>query len=171
MKIVNTGSYTGDTTTPFHNEYTSPNWFALRLDAHNRYHFLGNPRYFARDTTQPETNPFYADVLARYAQAKAQFRATGTIAQTEFLDELGGGFSFGNWTEAAPIPSAFELTIRTLAGNQVDWDDPNNGISITLAGKPAIPHCMGGSVSLWLQRRRRNYAVLRTRQPHRAVYL
>ena len=136
MKIVNTGSYTGDTTTPFHNEYTSPNWFALRLDAHNRYHFLGNPRYFARDTTQPETNPFYADVLARYAQAKAQFRATGTIAHTEFLDELGGGFSFGNWTEAAPIPSAFELTIRTLAGNQVDWDDPNNGISITLAGKP-----------------------------------
>ena len=52
------------------------------------------------------------------------------------MDELGGGFSFGNWTEAAPIPSAFELTIRTLAGNQVDWDDPNNGISITLAGKP-----------------------------------
>lgn len=121
----------GQETTAFHNEYAATNWFALRLDAQNRYHFLGDPRYFARDTTQPESNAFYADILQSYARNKALFRATGKIPYGEFLEALGGGFCDSNWTETQPIPAAFELTV----GNPTDGD-PNNGIRITLNGKP-----------------------------------
>ena len=54
-----------------------------------------------------------------------------------FLDELGGGFRYGNWPETAEIPKTFTLTLPPAGMKLVDLDElPDNGIKIAYNGNP-----------------------------------
>ena len=69
-------------------------------------------------------------MLASHAKASAYYAQHGRLAsysrygkgeasERDYLDTLGGPIGFGNWTETAEIPAAFELGFTEAA------DDPN----------------------------------------------
>ena len=126
--------YIGDGTTEFHNEFTAPNWFALRLTEDNRYRFLGQEEYF-----EPLDEADAAALQAYRAKVRAHAQEHGRLAdfpnyrkgeadEKNWLDILGGDFWEGNWTTEAP-PSAFDLTV----------DDDEDRIELTYQGKPFFP--------------------------------
>ncbi|STZ56027.1 Uncharacterised protein [Moraxella lacunata] len=139
--------YIGECTHEYHNEFTGENWFAFKLTNDNRYEFLGDEKYFLRAHDCKNPDGSYDDNLeqiADYQKQKALFKEHGFIVNANFpkhldkdwnkesfLDELGGGFSYGNWANY-DTPSAFHKTRL----KQVDDDTPNDGISITYEGNP-----------------------------------
>jgi hypothetical protein len=136
--------YIGDETTQYHNEYTSPNWLAFRLDENNHYEFLGNEGYFLRSPINKkflEDNGFLEDLEEHakesfeiYARKKKNFQEgegdykKGAFENSYFglyLDSLGGEIEGGNWADSEMAPSAFVLEYYD------DWK-----ISITHNGNP-----------------------------------
>ena len=126
--------YIGEGTTEFHNEFTAPNWFALRLTEDNRYRFLGQEAYF-----EPLDEADAAALQAYQAKVRAYARehgrrtecrddGQGEAAEKNWLDILGGDVWEGNWTTEPP-PSAFELMV----------DDDDDRIELTCEGKPFFP--------------------------------
>src|SRR5258708_37485852 len=54
--------------------------------------------------------------------------------EQDYLDSLGGGIWYGNWTSHPPIPPAFQLDEAENAGMGDELED--DGIRITRDGKP-----------------------------------
>lgn len=124
----------GDETEAHHNAFTAPNWFALELTPDNRYRFLGNEGFFQRAPQHGGqfTKDAYAcehtdEMLASHAKASAYYAQHGRLAsysrygkgepvEQDYLDSLGGGIWYGNWTSHPPIPPAFQLDEAENAG-------------------------------------------------------
>ncbi|MFK8281346.1 hypothetical protein [Capnocytophaga cynodegmi] len=146
-------SYIGDGTEEHHNEFTTPNWLAFRLTEDNKYEFLGKEGFFLRtainnwDFNSEEEKDFQKmkENLEKSKENVAKFghlvnlrypEYKGKLNIMNFLDDLGGGFWYGNWTSSAEeegIPSAFEITVKDFLG---DDELPNDGIEITYQGNP-----------------------------------
>ena len=121
----------GETTEEHHNEFTGTNWIAFELTAGNEMRFLGNEGYFIGDQVQDRhAQEHIAQMRESYAKARDYHAAHGRLAcysrfgkgepsERDYLDTLGGPIGFGNWTESAEIPAAFELGFTDAA------DDPN----------------------------------------------
>ncbi len=142
--------YIGDGTEAHHNEFTAPNWLAFRLTDDNKYEFLGNEGFFMRspiNKNNPENyyEEEYADELREnYQKSQENIQKYGSLVDARYpeyqgkpnrknyLDDIGGGFWYGNWTEGAKIPSAFEMTVKEYT----DDDTPNDGIEILYKGNP-----------------------------------
>jgi len=113
----------GDDTGEHHNEFTGSNWIAFELTAGNEMRFLGNEGYFQGDEVEGEyASAHIAEMRESHAKAQAYFQQHGKLAsysrygdgaprEQAWLDTLGGAISYGNWTETAEIPAAFEITI------------------------------------------------------------
>ena len=169
--------YIGDGTEPYHNEFTAPNWLAFRLTDDNRYQFLGNEGFFMRspvnrNNPQNYYNEEYADELRAHYQTSKQNveqygclldahypEYQGSFNRKNFLDDIGGGFWYGNWTEGADIPSAFALNLQPAGTKLADLDDlPDDGIKITYNGNPfhyianvaGYNYCGGGADAIIL---------------------
>ena len=169
--------YIGTGTEQYHNEFTAPNWFAFRLTADNRYEFLGNEGYFMRSPVN-QNNPengydeSYAEELrAHYQTSRENVEKHGFLLDVHypeyqgqpnrrnFLDDIGGGFWYGNWTEGAEIPAAFRLSLPPTGTPLADLDKlPDAGITITYNGNPfhyianvaAYNYCGGGADAIIL---------------------
>lgn len=147
--------YIGEGTEAHHNAFTAPNWLAFRLTDDNRYEFLGNEGFFMRSPLNQDNPENYYDkeyareLAATHQASQAQATRDGFLIFpkskpfqgepniTNFLDELGGGFSYGNWTESAAIPPAFEMHLPPDGTTYDELDKlPNNGIEITYQGQP-----------------------------------
>lgn len=142
----------GDETEAHHNAFTAPNWFALELTPDNRYRFLGNEGFFQRAPQHGGqfTKDAYAcehtdEMLASHEKARAYYAEHGRLAsysrygkgepmEHDYLDSLGGGIWYGNWTGHPPIPPAFQLDEAENAGMGDELED--DGIRITRDGKP-----------------------------------
>lgn len=134
--------YIGEDTPEYHNQYVSENWLAFRLDEHNRYHFLADEGYFLRsemyEAFDQETAQHFAQSLARYQATQAHFQATGKLQAPDytepdnFLDQLGGGSWFGNWTSSPKLPAAYEMHLK----KDVSEDDSDGEVFIYHHGKP-----------------------------------
>ncbi|WP_414486371.1 enolase [Stenotrophomonas maltophilia] len=121
----------GETTEEHHNDFTGTNWIAFELTAGNEMRFLGNEGYFIGDAVQDKhAQEHIAQMRESYAKARDYHAAHGRLAcysrygngeasERDYLDTLGGPIGFGNWTETAEIPAAFELGFTDAA------DDPN----------------------------------------------
>ena len=121
----------GETTEEHHNEFTGTNWIAFELTAGNEMRFLGNEGYFIGDAVQDKhAQEHIAQMRESYAKARDYHAVHGRLAcysrygkgeasERDYLDTLGGPIGFGNWTETAEIPAAFELGFTEAA------DDPN----------------------------------------------
>jgi hypothetical protein len=134
-----------------HNAFTAPNWFALELTPDNRYRFLGHEGFFQRAPehggrfTREACACEHTDgMLLSYDKARAYFAEHGRMAryarrgrgepmEQDYLDRLGGGIWYGNWTDHPPIPPAFRLQTLPDAGMDEQEDD---GIRITRDGRP-----------------------------------
>jgi len=113
----------GDNTEDQHNDFTGSNWIAFELTADDRMRFLGNEGYFQGDAVEDEGGRTHvAEMRDSHAKAKAYFQQHSKLAsysrygdgeprEHAFLDTLGGPISWGNWTETAEIPPAFEISI------------------------------------------------------------
>lgn len=145
--------YIGDETREHHNEFTAPNWFAFRLTEKNKYEFLGNEGFFLR--TAINHWDFNSDEEKDFQEMKENFQKSkenvakfgrlvnlnypeyqGKLNVMNFLDDIGGGFWYGNWTSSAEeegVPAAFEMTVKDSFG---DEELPNDGIEITYQGNP-----------------------------------
>ena len=126
--------YIGDGTAEFHNEFTGPNWFALRLTEDNRYRFLGREEYFEPyDAAHAADFQEYQGKVLAYAKEHGRLadfprHRNGQADRSNWLDILGGDFWAGNWLTEAP-PPAFELV----------EDEENDRIELTYQGKPFFP--------------------------------
>lgn len=124
--------YVGDGSEAFHNDYLASNWLAFRLDEANRYHLLGDFRYFlAEDMPEPPPadaadehgwlREHCAAQHASYQAAKARYRRLGALhyvggpfisedsdfsadEPSNLIDQLGGGVYGGNWTSPSALP-------------------------------------------------------------------
>jgi hypothetical protein len=113
--------YLGDATLTQHNAHTAPNWIAFHLDDDDRYHFLGERRYFAIEDGEAGGTQDTANLVAQYAEAerqladtKTRWAQTGSIREREEWDEavlieLGGNIGYGNWADYPPPPPAYVL--------------------------------------------------------------
>ncbi len=149
--------YIGDGTESFHNAFTAPNWFALQLTDDNRYRFLGKEGYF-QSPSDPDKQKHATQMKESYAKARTYFEKHGRLAcysmygkgearETNWLDNLGGIFWGGNWTNGAEVPSAFVLI-----------DELDKPIELTYQGNPFFPvadvagynYCASGADSILL---------------------
>lgn len=132
----------GEETTDFHNEFCGENWIALELTQDNKYRFLGNENYFLsapihKNKTDNDFIQHIKEIHQNYKKVKANFKSKGQLLPWEednpqdFLDSLGGETWYGNWTNTAPIPPAFEMTVSEVSEKEL----PNDGISIFYKGK------------------------------------
>jgi hypothetical protein len=151
----------GDGTEAHHNAFTSSNWLAFELQADNRLRFLGNEGYFQRAPQNSDVLPVDEDLREHaaemqdsHAAARAYFQQHGMLVsgvdvddeapqQQAYLDNLGGPFWHGNWTDYSTIPSAFrieDLAGTTQRGSLHFRNDsthlPDDGIRITRDGEP-----------------------------------
>lgn len=138
----------GEDTEEHHNEFTSANWLAFRLNAENQYEFLGNEGYFLSapinqgKSVDGDLQAQVVEMRASYAKAKQQFHETGKLitddcGEQAYLDTLGGEMTYGNWPETAEIPTAFSMQLPPYGTSYEELDKlPNSGISITFQGKP-----------------------------------
>lgn len=109
----------GEGTTEFHNEFCSENWIALELTTDNKYRFLGIEDYFLSSPNHKNTDEDLIEnineIKETYHKAKERFKTSGKLLPwqednpQDFMDSLGGRAWEGNWTNTAPIPSAFEM--------------------------------------------------------------
>ena len=61
----------------------------------------------------------------------------GKPNRENLLDDIGGGFWYGNWTEGADIPKAFQLSLPPAGTKLANLDElPDDGIKITYNGNP-----------------------------------
>ncbi|WP_062062879.1 hypothetical protein [Aquimarina longa] len=132
----------GEETTDFHNEFCGENWIALELTKDNKYQFLGSENYFLsapihKDKTDEEFVQHVKEIHQNYKNTKNEYKSKGRLLPwqednpQDFLDRLGGETWYGNWTNTASIPSAFEMTVAEVSEKQL----PNDGISISYRGK------------------------------------
>ncbi|HCV96854.1 hypothetical protein D3C87_302590 [compost metagenome] len=155
----------GDGTEAHHNAFTSSNWLAFELQADNRLRFLGNEGYFQRAPQNSDALPVddalrehAVEMQGSHAAARAYFQQHGVLVsavdideddddderqQHAYLDNLGGPFWYGNWTDYSTIPSAFrieDLAGTTQRGTLHFRNDsthlPDDGIRITRDGEP-----------------------------------
>lgn len=139
----------GNATHEFHNEFTGENWLAFKLTDDNRYEFLGNEGYFLRSPIHDyQVDKYFQNYITQaieYHQKQHEFfKQHGFIAHLEnpkyeekwnkhnLLDDLGGGFGYGNWVGCCEIPSAFVQNVQENAPENT----PNDGIAISYQGKP-----------------------------------
>ncbi|TDB34624.1 enolase [Stenotrophomonas sp. TEPEL] len=113
----------GETTEEHHNAFTGTNWIAFELTSDNRMRFLGEEGYFIGDQVQDKhALKHITEMRGSYSKARAYFQQHGRLAsysrygdgepgEQAWLDTLGGAISYGNWTETAEIPAAFEISI------------------------------------------------------------
>lgn len=107
----------GDLTGEYHHGYAQRNWLAFRVDEHNRYHWLGDWRYFLlecdlnacdgelawRRDFQQELARHYEKTEQVYQARKAQFLANACLPcpwsdePFTLVEQLGGTAAFDNW--------------------------------------------------------------------------
>ncbi|WP_312736111.1 enolase [Stenotrophomonas sp.] len=116
----------GDDTTAHHNAFTGINWIAFELTADNRMRFLGTQEYFLGEAVDgDEARAHIVEMRESHAKARAYFQQHGRLAscsrygdgeldEQAWLQQLGGPIWFGNWSDYAPLPAAFQL--QDLAG-------------------------------------------------------
>ena len=147
--------YIGDGTTEFHNEFTSPNWFALQLTEDNRYRFLGQEGYF-QPRTHLDEEKYAAQVKENHAKARAHaekhgrlvsYLRSGEAHEENWLDILGGYFWAGNWVTEPP-PGAFTLNEVDFPDDEDDDEDIDQ-VELTYQGRPFFPvACADGLTTL-----------------------
>ena len=131
----------GEETSNFHNEFCTENWIAFRLTKDNKYIFLGDEDYFLsaakhKDIVDTDFLDHIKAIRENYEKAKVKYKEKGELLPWQndnpqnFLDRLGGEIWYGNWTNTAPVPSAFEMSIDESGENL-----RNDGISILYKGK------------------------------------
>ncbi|MDO4430694.1 MAG: hypothetical protein Q4B95_05275 [Lonepinella koalarum] len=146
--------YIGEQTSEYHNEFTAMNWLAFRLNEQNQYEFLGNEGYFLRSPLHEQSwdedeQEHFAEMVEIYNESKAQVAKDGYLIFprsepfkgkpniTNFLDRLGGGTWYGNWTESAEMPSAFEMKLPPVGTTYDEMEQMlNSGIEISYNGNP-----------------------------------
>lgn len=159
--------YVGENTAPYHSVHCSENWLAFRLTDDNRYEFLADEGFFIRSPKNSELkakinqeyendiDDYFAKQQEKYQKSKSHFEKHGSlIGNNAFIDNLGGGFTWGNWTEAIDPPVDI---VMNLPFGSLDYDEleelPNEGIDIRyqdnpfyfIAGVPAYNYgCSGG---------------------------
>lgn len=152
----------GEKTTDFHNEFCTENWIAFRLAEDNKYAFLGNEEYFLsaskyKDKVDNEFVTHIKTIKENYQKIKTKYKITGQLLPwqdnnpQEFLYRLGGEMGYSNWTNTAPVPSAFEMNI-----DESGEDIRNDGISISYKSKefmyvgevPGYNYCADGADSI-----------------------
>lgn len=135
--------YIGECTHEYHNEFIGENYIAFKLTDDNHYEFLGKEGYFERANGDNHHDDV-AEQIANYEKQKLFFKEYGFMADVNYpqydgkynkknlLDDLGGGFWYGNWTSCPDIPSAFSMTVQ----DDVEDGTPNEGIEISYQGNP-----------------------------------
>lgn len=135
--------YIGENTTDYHNEFIGENYIAFKLTDDNQYEFLGNERYFLK-VANDEIQAYHDEQLADYQKTQDYYNQHGVLVnvrypkyqgewnQRAFMDDLGGGFWYGNWTDCPKMPSAYQMTLS----NYDEDDAPNDGITISHKGNP-----------------------------------
>ena len=142
--------YVGDHTGAAHNACTRENWLAFRLDADDRYRFLGERGYFLLEHAvgdAPVDADLHAEMQAHYAVQQASYEASiqryrryGVLTYPEaddpltrsdwdngcVLQQLGGTTGYGNWTDCPTVPDAFVM----------DTADPDNVFPRMRDGRP-----------------------------------
>ncbi|WP_028453197.1 hypothetical protein [Chitinilyticum aquatile] len=118
----------GDQTGEYHGGYVQNNWLAFRVDDAQRYHWLGDWRYFllecdlsTGDTGQASLRNFqqqlahhYAKTERGYQDRKAKYLAKGCLPcpwsdePFPLVEQLGGTAAYDNWCcmgrrEAVPV--------------------------------------------------------------------
>ncbi len=148
--------YIGEGTTSFHNEFTSPNWFAFQLTDSNRYRFLGSERYFL--TNKGEFDSKHEALMREsYAKSHDYFEKNGRLAsysmygsgeahENSWLNNLGGDFENGNWIYGAEVPSAFRLTGK-LVGEKIEITYQGNSF-FHVADVAGYNYCATGADSI-----------------------
>ena len=157
-------------------EYNAHNWLAFRLNGGNRYECLGDEGYFERNcisgySGEGERDVCVAGLRARYNKSRKYFEKHGFLVNPYYpeyegkpnrenlLDDIGGGFWYGNWTEGADIPKAFQLSLPPAGTKLADLDElPDDGIKITYNGNPfhyianvaGYNYCAGGADAIIL---------------------
>lgn len=132
----------GEVTTDFHNEFCAENWIALELTEDNKYRFLANEDYFLsspkhKDKTDADFTQHIQEIQKNYQKVKATYQEKGLLLPWQannpqsFLDSLGGEIWYGNWTDTAAIPSAFDMRISELSHEE----QPDDGVAISYQGK------------------------------------
>lgn len=152
----------GEKTTDFHNEFCSENWIALQLTEDNKYSFLGSEDYFLsapshKNKVDHDFVTHIKTIQENYQKVKTKYKIKGQLLPwqddnpQDFLYRLGGGMLYSNWTNTAPVPSAFEMNV-----DESGEDLPNDGISISYKGKefmyvgevPGYNYCGDGADSI-----------------------
>ncbi|WP_245944056.1 hypothetical protein [Kingella potus] len=146
--------YIGEETAAHHNEFTAPNWFAFRLNEDNQYEFLGNEGYFLRTAVNhwdfdSEAEKYFQKMQENVYKSQENVAKFGYLVSVNypeyngkhnicnFLDNMGGGLWYGNWTESAEMPSAFKMSLPPVGTTWDKLDElPNDGIEISYQGNP-----------------------------------
>jgi hypothetical protein len=128
----------GGETHPCHAGYLQENWLAFRLDEQDRYHLMGDWRFFLAECTSPVASDMSLKYLrdhvnkleARYQAQKKLFMAQGRLpdysgkSSLALVEQLGGSAWFDNWCSMGlhgPVP--------------VNTQDPDDVHPITPDGK------------------------------------
>lgn len=133
--------YLGDGTERHHSYYARPNWIGFRLDDDDRYHLLGDWRFFLMENLvdgelmlDPDEDPrirrirgddgladWYQTQHDSYAERKALFAQHGRLLvpgdanSRAFVDRVGGpAYGWANWVD----PEAFPLDIRDVGDDE-----------------------------------------------------
>ncbi len=134
--------YLGDGTEGHHSYYARTNWLGFRLDDHDRYHLLGDWRFFLMENLvgdelvlDPDEDPrlrrrrgdgglteWYQEQHDSFAATKALFtqhgrlmRAGGTGESRAFLDTVGGpAHGWANWVD----PEMFPLDVCDIGDDE-----------------------------------------------------
>ncbi|PXX43198.1 hypothetical protein DFR42_104199 [Undibacterium pigrum] len=105
----------GQSTGQYHAGFVQANWLAFHLDADNRYHWLGDWRYFQLELDEGVQDEAERAVIEKhyrvteqaYQAKKAEFLAHGCLPcpwdETEpfnLLNQIGGSAAFDNWASS-----------------------------------------------------------------------
>jgi hypothetical protein len=135
--------FIGEETAEFHNAFCGENWLTLELTKDNKYQFLGDEGYFLsapvhnhKDKIDELLLEHIKEVKDTYRKVKSGYKSKGQLLPwqadnpQDFIDRLGGEIHYGNWTDSALPPPAFDMLFHETAGENL----PNDGISISYKG-------------------------------------